>query len=101
MGYPLHFNKLSLDNKYDFISEHGKYIGVRSYYNHAINLYLVEDTFYELLYFSSDNNIVKIEPLDDMKKIGLYIKHMNELNTSKPTRNIYDKFNYIDVDVID
>lgn len=73
------FNKLSLDKRYDYISNHGKYIGVRSYYNYAINLYLVDETFYEVWYFRPDNRIEKIEKLDNFKKIDLYIKYMNEL----------------------
>jgi len=42
------FGKLTLSQKYEYISEKGKYIGVREYYNHYINLYLVEDVFYKL-----------------------------------------------------
>ncbi|MBW8331136.1 MAG: hypothetical protein K0M40_03870 [Prolixibacteraceae bacterium] len=69
------FNNSSLSERYSYISDHGKYIGVRYYFNYAINLYLVEDEFFELWYFSPSNEIEKIEPLDDFKKI----KHMNEL----------------------
>jgi len=38
---------MNLSQQYELISNKGKYIGVRSYYNYTINLYLLEDTFYE------------------------------------------------------
>lgn len=58
----------------------GKYIGVRQYYNFYINLYLLEDVFYEVWYFRDANEIKKIERLDDDKKLNLYIQNMNKLN---------------------
>lgn len=58
----------------------GKYIGVRQYYNYHINLYLLDDVFYEVWYFRDANKIAKIEPLDDEKKLNLYIQNMNNLN---------------------
>ncbi|WP_321289390.1 hypothetical protein [uncultured Sunxiuqinia sp.] len=64
------FNNLSLSDKYELISSKGKYIGVREYYNHFINLHLIEETFYELWYFRPTNRIEKIEILDDPKKTG-------------------------------
>lgn len=73
------FNKLSLSERFTYISDNGKYIGVRNYYSHAINLHLVGETFYEVWYFIPDNYIVKIEPLDDLKKLDLYIIHMSKL----------------------
>jgi hypothetical protein len=78
MPLKLPFHSLSLSERYTYISDHGKYIGVRNYYNHAINLHLVDETFYEVWYFIPDNKIEKIEPLEDIKKLDLYIKHMNE-----------------------
>ena len=74
------FGKLTLSQKYKYISENGKYIGVREYYNYFINLYLVEDEFYELWYFKPTNKIEKIEILDDQKKLDLYISHMYQLD---------------------
>lgn len=67
------FLKLSLSEKYTFISDHGKYLCTRSYYNYSINLYLVGNSFFELWYFSPDYKIEKIELLDDIGKIDLYI----------------------------
>lgn len=69
------FGILSLDQKYEYISENGKYIGVREYYNYFINLYLVEDLFIELWLFSPTNLIEKIEILDD-QKLDLHINQM-------------------------
>jgi hypothetical protein len=54
-----------MTQKYEFISENGKYIAVREYYNYFINLYLVEDVFYELWFFRPTNMVEKIEILDD------------------------------------
>lgn len=73
-------HKLSISQQFEFISNEGKYIGVRSYYNYTINLYLLRDTFYELWYFRDENRIEKIEKLDDEKKLDLYISNMNKLN---------------------
>lgn len=75
------FSKLSLSDQYQYISDNGKYIGVRSYYNYAINLYLVEDQFYELWYFRTDNKIERIERLTDLSKLDLYINHMNSIDS--------------------
>lgn len=76
MTINLNFNSLSLSERYTYISDYGKYIGVRSYYNYAINLHLVDEIFYEVWYFIPDNKIEKIEQLDDIKKLDLYIKHI-------------------------
>ena len=61
----------------------GEYIGVRQYYNHFINLYLLDDIFYEAWYFRPTNEIEKIEALDDEKKLNLYIGYMNELDKTQ------------------
>lgn len=66
-------------NKEHILSE-GKYIGVRQYYNYHINLYLLNDVFYEVWYFRETNEIEKIERLEDEKKVDLYIQNMNNLN---------------------
>jgi hypothetical protein len=79
---PYDFNCWSVSEKYDYISLYGKYIGVRPYYNYLINLYLVNDSFCELWYFKPENKIEKIELLDDLKKIDLYINYMQELKKS-------------------
>jgi len=51
----------------------GKYLGERSYYNFFVNLYLLDDSFYEVWYFRDGNEIEKIEKLVDEKTINLYI----------------------------
>lgn len=71
---------MDLSQKYELISTNGKYIGVRTYYNYLINLYLLNGIFYELWYFTPINEIEKIEVLDDEKKLNLYIGYMNQLN---------------------
>ena len=70
---------MNLSQQFELISNKGKYIGVRQYYNYFINLYLLDDIFYELWYFRESNEIEKIVKLDDKKKIDLYID--NELKT--------------------
>ena len=62
---------LTLSQQFELISNEGKYIGVRSYYNYTINLYLLEDTFYELWYFRPTNIIERINILEDEKKLNL------------------------------
>jgi hypothetical protein len=73
------FNNFSISEKFDLINQQGKYLGVREYYNHTINLYLVEETFIEVWYFPAENKIEKIEILDDEKKLDLFIDSMNQL----------------------
>lgn len=73
---------MSLSKQYEIITQRGKYLGVRDYYNYFINLYLLDDTFYELWYFRPDNEIEKIEKLTDKKKLDLYISYMNKLKLS-------------------
>jgi hypothetical protein len=79
------FGKLTLSQKYEYISENGKYIGVREYYNYFINLYLVEEVFYELWFFRPTNKIEKIEILEDVKRLDLYINQMNQLEAKMIT----------------
>ena len=62
---------MNLSQQYELISNEGKYIGVRSYYNYTINLYLLDDTFYELWYFRPTNVIERINILEDEKKLNL------------------------------
>jgi hypothetical protein len=79
MFYNGTFDKYSLSEKFNLINQKGKYLGVREYYNHTINLYLVDDTFIEVWYFPAENKIVKIEILEDQKKLDLFIDSMNRL----------------------
>ena len=74
---------MELSKKFEQISNEGKYIGVRSYYNYAINLYLLDDVFYELWYFKPTNVIERIEVLNDEKKLNLYISSMNSQSKIK------------------
>lgn len=69
---------MTLDQQFEKLSNNSKYIGVRQYYNYSINLYLMDDIFYELWYFITTNKIEKIEVLEDEKKIDLYIQYMNQ-----------------------
>jgi hypothetical protein len=73
------FTNLTISQKYDFISKKGKYIGVRQYYNYYINLYLLDDVFYELWFFRDNNTVEKIEAMGNEKKLDLYISNMNRL----------------------
>jgi hypothetical protein len=75
-----HFNNSILSEKFDLINQKGKYLGVREYYNHFINLYLVDDTFIEVWYFLAENKIEKIEIIEDQKILDLYIDYMNKLD---------------------
>jgi hypothetical protein len=74
------FIKLTSSKKFELISNEGKYLGVREYYNHFINLYLVDDTFIEVWYFPAENKIEKIEIIVDQKILDLYIDYMNKLD---------------------
>jgi hypothetical protein len=73
-----YFKDYSLSEKFDLINQKGKYLGVREYYNHFINLYLVDDTFIEVWYFQAENKIEKIEIVEDQKILDLYIDYMNK-----------------------
>ncbi|NQU32028.1 MAG: hypothetical protein HQ521_02240 [Bacteroidetes bacterium] len=66
-------HKTNISNQFELISNEGKYIGVRSYYNYTINLYLLDDVFYELWYFRPTNVVERIDVLEDEKTLNLYI----------------------------
>lgn len=73
------FPNLTLAEKGNLVFNEGNYLAVRQYYGYFINLYLVEDTFVEVWYQREENKIEKIEILDDMKKLDLYIMSMQNL----------------------
>ena len=79
------FDNLSLAQKYEYLTEQGKYIAVREYYNYYINLHMVEDVFYEIWFFIPTQTIEKIELLENQKTLDLYINHMNQLDTKMIT----------------
>ena len=72
-------NSSALSEQHELIFTDGKYIGVRPYYNFFINLYLLDDVFYEVWYSPEENKIEKIEELDDTKKLNLYIDFMKKM----------------------
>jgi hypothetical protein len=70
------FSHYGLSEKFELINNGGKYLGVREYYDHFINLYLVEDTFIEVAYFPKENKVAEIEILQDQERLDLYIDYM-------------------------
>ena len=70
------YNDQSLSQNYKFVTEYGKLIAVRLKTNYFINLYLVEDTFFELWFFRPTHRIARIEQLKDQKKLELYTNQM-------------------------
>jgi hypothetical protein len=70
------FRYCGLSEKFELINNEGKYLGVREYYDHFINLYLVEDTFIEVAYFPNENKVAEIEILQDQERLDLYIDYM-------------------------
>ena len=73
------FSCCGLSEKFELINNEGKYLGVREYYNHFINLYLVEDTFIEVSYFPTKDKIAEIEILQNEENLDLFIDYMNKL----------------------
>ena len=71
------FEILDIDSKGEYVFQEGSYIGVRSYYNHLINLYSLYDFFVEVWYSPGENEIVKIEAIQSDKTLDLYINEMN------------------------
>lgn len=74
---------MTFAKQFQLISDKGDYIGVRPYYGYFINLYLLENTFYEVWYFRLTNEIEKIEILDNQDKLNLYIDFQLKLNQIK------------------
>ena len=70
----------TLEERIDLVCYKGTYVGVRKYYGYFINLYVFEDTFFEVFYSLEGNVIEKVEILDDDKKLNLYISYINELD---------------------
>ena len=64
---------MTLSEQYELISQKGKYIGVRVYYNYTKNLYLLDDVFYELWYFRLYNKTEKIVVLEDERTLTVDI----------------------------
>jgi hypothetical protein len=72
------FSRCGLSEKFNLINNGGKYLGVREYCNHFINLYLVDDTFIEVSYFPTENKIAEIAILENEENLDLYIDYMNK-----------------------
>lgn len=70
----------TMEERIDLICYQGTYIGVRKYYGYFINLYLLEDTYFEVFYSPEDNEIEKIEILYDTETLNLYIDYINKLD---------------------
>jgi hypothetical protein len=85
------FIDATLEEKIDLVCYQGSYIGVRKYYGYFINLYILEDVFYEVFYSPEENVIEKIEILDDQKKLNLYISFMNFL-TQKIVKRLQKQY---------
>ena len=74
------FGKLDIDSKGEYVFQEGSYIGVRSYYNHLINLHSLYDFFVEVWYSPGKNEIQEIEAVQSEKTLDLYINEMNMPN---------------------
>ena len=74
------FKILNLSKKGNIVFSEGKYLGVRSYYNYYVNLYLLEEFYVEVFYHPALNKIDKIEVLEKLKTLDLYIDSMNKIN---------------------
>lgn len=82
MFLAMEFEKLTTTEKGRYIFTRGKYISERVYYNYHVILYLVQyskdihkdDEFFELYFVPNENMIEKIEKVDDLDTLDLYIK---------------------------
>lgn len=72
------FNKLSLSERFDLITDYGKFIGSMEIPDYIVNLHLVEDTFIEFWFYLPDYTIDRIEILEDEERLNLFINHMND-----------------------
>jgi len=57
----IQFKEFNLNQRMDIINLHGKYVGVREYYNHKINLYAAYGFFVEVWYANFENKVVKVQ----------------------------------------
>ncbi len=55
------FKEFDLNERMDIVNLNGKYVGVREYYAHKINLYAVYGFFVEVWYFPAENKITKVQ----------------------------------------
>ena len=69
------FNILSFKEKSILIFSQGNYCGLREYYNYKLNLYSIDDFFAEVWYNPENNNIEKIEAVNDTKILDRYIDY--------------------------
>lgn len=71
------FEKLTLNERADYVWQHAKYINNRSYYGYSINLYGLNGTYIEVWYFENTQQIEKVEVLKNEKIIEQYLKQLN------------------------
>jgi hypothetical protein len=74
------FPNLSLEERIDFVCNNATFLAFREYYNRFINLYVLDDVFFEVSMTLERDGIEKVEILYDQKKLDLYIGHMREFD---------------------
>jgi hypothetical protein len=67
------YKKFSLQEKINFLYQHGTYVMSIRYYTHKVNLYLLGDYYVEVFIDHKDTLITKISPLSlRSKRIQFY-----------------------------
>ncbi len=75
-----YFNSLNIDQRAEIAFQKAKFIGTRIYYNQKIILYSFENLFIEVWYGPNENKIYKIELLQNLQTIDIYIEQNKYLN---------------------
>lgn len=68
-----YFNSLDLDMRGELVFQKAKFIGSRTYYAQKLVLYTIDNLFIEVWYQPNENYIDRIEILENLKTIDLYI----------------------------
>lgn len=72
------FPNLCLEERINFVCNNATFLAFREYYNRFINLYVLDDVFFEVFMTVERDGIEKVEILNDQKKFDLYILYMRE-----------------------
>ncbi len=75
------FDTLDIKQKGRILFTQGKNLAVIQDKNHVVNLFLLDNFYVEVYYHHKDNRIQKIEVLEDMRRLDLYIDYMNKSGT--------------------
>lgn len=71
------FYDLSLNTRAEYVWLYGSYVISRSFYNYTISLYAINGFFVEVWYLPNNNELRKVEIVEDEKILDLYLDNID------------------------